>query len=193
MNRALKSLAIFFAFVAIYALSRHMIGSTTTTTTTTTVAPTTTSTSAPLGSTCQGSDFRGVFNEGQGAAGTVTASVTLTKTTGGTCTLKGWGRLTLQDRTGAVIASSQTNTAANPPITYPVPQANAAPTWLTLKTGSTATFYLAYSDVPVGTETCPAAVTISVAIRSGGSTVAVTPQYPPQPCDGGHLYVSPFF
>ena len=40
------------------------------------------------------------YNEGEGAAGTIYASVTLTKTTAGTCTLKGWPILTLSDRLG---------------------------------------------------------------------------------------------
>jgi hypothetical protein len=53
-----------------------------------------------------GGDFSGVYNEGEGAAGTISASVTLTKIDAGSCTLKGWPLLTLQDTTGAVLTSS---------------------------------------------------------------------------------------
>ncbi len=196
MSRALKSLAIFFAFVAIYTLSRHLSTTTTTTTTSTAVASSTTTTTGPpvSATTCRGSDFRGAFNEGQGAAGTIYASVTLTKVTSGGCTIKGWPILTLQDKLGAVIASSTVDLPnADNPIQFIDTRANHAPTLVSLHTGSTTTFSLAYSDVPTGATACPAAQTVSVSMTKGGSTVAVTPQYPPTPCDNGLIWVSPFY
>lgn len=197
MSRALKSLAIFFAFVAIYTLSRHAITSNTTTTTITTPVSSSTSvttTTSPKAVPCKGSDFRAVYNEGQGAAGTITASVTLTKTTPGWCSMKGWPVLTLQDKTGAVLHSSTVDTSTNPPVQYQAPAAAQAPALLTLLQGSNASFSLAYSDVPTGSETsCPAAVTMSVQIAVGGTTVGVTPQYPLEPCDNGQIYASPFY
>jgi hypothetical protein len=196
VSRGLKSLAIFFAFVAIYTLSRHAITSSTTTTTSAPVSSSTSVTTTTLAGAvpCEGKDFRATYNEGQGAAGTVTASVTLTKTTPGWCSIKGWPILTLQDKTGAVLHSSTVDTSANPPVQYPSTSANQAPAQLTLLQGSTASFSLAYSDVPTGNESsCPSAFTLSVQMATGGSTVIVTPQYPPEPCNGGQIYASPFY
>ena len=196
MSRALKSLAIFFAFVAIYTLSRHQTGTTTTTTTTTTTINQTTSstTTTVAGTTCHGTDFHGVFNEGQGAAGTIYASITLTKLTPGTCTIKGWPILTLQDRTGAVMPSNTIDLpSSSSPIQFPGAKANAAPSLLTLASGSSTTFALAYSDVPVGNETCGSATSIAVEITKQGSSVSITPAYPQQPCNHGSVWVSPFY
>ncbi len=108
MRRGIISVAIFVAFVAIFTISRHAITSTTTTTTTTQPPATTTSTTSTTlaATTCNATDFSGIYNEGEGAAGTIYASVTLTKTTGGTCTLYGWPLLTLSDRLGAVLKST---------------------------------------------------------------------------------------
>jgi hypothetical protein len=194
VKRGLYSLAIFFAFVAIYALSRHAT-TTTTTTTSTVLTPTTTTSSATGATTCQGSDFRGAFNQGQGAAGTVYASITLTKTTSGSCTIKGWPTLTLQDRLGAVLPSSTVDVpSAGSTKTFLDSRANHSPGLVTVQNGATTTFSLAYSDVPTGTETtCPSAQSVSVALTKNGSTVAVTPQYPPAPCNHGLVWVSPFY
>lgn len=197
MSRALKSLAIFFAFVAIYTLSRHATSSTSTTTTSTTaVVSTTTTTGSTTGlTTCRGSDFRGSFNQGEGAAGTIFASITLTKITSGSCTIKGWPILALQDRLGALLPSSTIDLpSVNNPVQFHDARANLPPSLVSLKSGSTTTFSLSYSDVPTGTETsCPAAQTVSVGLTKNGSTVAVTAQYPPAPCDHGLVYVSPFY
>jgi hypothetical protein len=195
VSRALKSLGIFATFVVIFALSRHAVDSnTTTTTTSTTTSTTTTTTAVSVGSTCAGSDFSAVYNEGEGAAGTIDASVTLTKVTAGSCTLKGWPLLTLQDTTGALITSTTVDvTPSNAPIQFPAAQANEAPTLLTLDKSSTVTFSLAYSDVPVGSATCPSARTLSVQVASGGSTAIVTPSYPLQPCNKGTIWVSPYY
>ena len=194
MSRALKSLGLFFAFVVIFTLSRHAIHSTTTTTSTS-LAPASTTTSAPSGTpACSARDFRGVYNPAQGAMGTVYASVTLTKDAGPTCTLKGWPALTLQDRTGAVLPSTTNDLpTTNSPITFPDAPANRAPATLTLTNGKTANFDLAYSNVPSGAESCPSVVTLSIQLVKNGSVVVVTPAYPPQPCNQGTIWVSPFF
>ena len=196
MRRALTSLAIFFAFVAIYTLSRHTTGSTTTTsTTTTTINQSTSSTTTTAGgTTCRGSDFHGIFNQGQGAAGTIYASITLTKSTAGSCTLKGWPILTLQDRTGSVLPTNTVDLpSAASAIQFPNAKANASPSMLTLTDGSSTTFSLAYSDVPVGVETCGSATSIAVEVAKAGSSVAITPAYPQQPCNHGTVWVSPFY
>ena len=196
MSRALKTLAIFFAFVAIVTLSRHAIDSSTTTTTVTSSTTTTVATTSTVAvAACQGSDFRGVYNEGEGAAGTIYASVTLTKTTAGTCAVDGWPILTLSDRAGAVLPSSTIDlpTGQNNAIQFAAGAANRAPARLTLADGAATNFSLAYSDVGEGTAACANATTVSVALHKGQSTVAVTPQYPPAPCNAGTVWVSPFY
>lgn len=192
MSRALKLLGLFFAFVVIFTLSRHVPTSTSSTTVASTTQVTTTTTATTTA--CQGSDFRGAYNLGQGAAGTISAGVTLTKFTAGTCSLKGWPILTLQDRSGALLASASIDLpTANSPVRFLVPQANQAPTQLTLHQGSLTSFSLAYSDVPVGNETCSSATTVGVELKTQGSVVAVTPDYPIEPCNHGSIWVSPFY
>jgi hypothetical protein len=199
VSRALRSLALFAVLVIVVTIGRHEIDARSTTTTTSSTTSTTTTTAAPVttttaGSTCVGSDFTGVFNEGEGAAGTITASVTLTKSTPGTCTLNGWPLLSLQDTTGALLASTTINEhPGNAPIHFPAAQANRAPAPVALAHGSTASFSLAYSDVPTSNAACPTARTISVQIAKGGSTTTITPSYPIQPCNGGTIWVSPFY
>jgi hypothetical protein len=197
VRRGIISVAIFVAFVAIFTISRHAITSTTTTTTTTTQPPatTTSTTSTTLAATtCNATDFSGIYNEGEGAAGTIYASVTLTKTTGGTCTLYGWPLLTLSDRLGAVLKSTAIDVpSAGNDFQFLTARENAKPTTLTLSANSTTTFSLAYSDVQTGNTACESAVTLSVQFVAGGAAVAVTPQYAVQPCDGGQLWVSPFY
>lgn len=198
MRRGLTSVAIFVAFVVIITLSRHVINSTSSTTTsstphaTTTISGvTTTSAGAPI---CQGSAFTGLFNQGQGAAGTISASVTLTKHTAGTCSIKGWPILTLQDKTGAVLPLSLVDqTGTNNAIQFSPAKANRAPTQLTLTNGSVTNFSLAYSSVPTANTVCDNAVTISVQFAAGGASVPVTPAYPVQPCDNGKIWISPFY
>lgn len=198
MSRALKSLAIFAAIVVIFTISRHNLGTTTTTTTSTTstTVSTTTTTVAitPVGTTCIASDFTGAYVEGEGAAGTISASVTLTKATPGSCTLKGWPILSLQDTTGAVLSSTMINERpGNAPIQFPAAQANQAASLLTLAHGATASFSLAYSDVPTSSAACPSARTVSVQFAKDGSVATVTPSSPIAPCNHGTIWVSPFY
>lgn len=197
MRRGLISVGLLVAFVAILALSRHAISSTSTTTTsstTTTTVPTTSTTAASTSDDCQANDFSGIYNEGEGAAGTIYASVTLTKTTAGTCTLKGWPILTLQNRLGAVLPSTELDVpSSSTSFQFLTPQQNAAPKTLSLAENATTTFALAYSDVQEGTTACESAVTVSVQFVKGGDAVTVTPQYAVQPCDGGQLWLSPFY
>jgi hypothetical protein len=191
-------LAIFFAFVAIYTVSRHVIDSnkaTTSTTTTTTTTATTGATSTTLaGDACKASDFTGTYNEGEGAAGTVYASVTLLKSTPGTCAIKGWPLLTLQDKLGAVLPVSLVDVpSSGSSVQFPSAQANAAPSTVTLSYNEATEFSLAYSDVPSGTAACESAVSLSVQLATQGAAIAVTPTYPVQPCNAGQIWVSPFY
>ncbi|HUV57466.1 MAG TPA: DUF4232 domain-containing protein [Acidimicrobiales bacterium] len=193
MRRGLISVALFAAFVVIFTLSRH------TTTPTTTTTSSTTSTSAPIttttsGTTCHGADFSGAFNQGQGAAGTIYASVTLTMKSGAPCTIDGWPVLTLQDKTGAVLPLTEVLAPSSTLSTnFPDSRANQAPAKFSVHQGSTATFSLYYNDVPVGNTACVNAVTISVQLQKGGSAIPVTPDYPIQPCDNGRIVVSPLY
>ena len=194
MRRGLVAITLFFAFVAIYTLSRH--GTTTTTTTTSTSSTTTTSlvTTTTSKTTCQGSDFSGAFNQGQGAAGTIYASITLTMKSGAPCTIDGWPQLTLQDKSGAVLALNEVRLPASGlGIVFPDTRANQPPSLLHLQQGSTTTFSLGYNDVQVGNTACVNAVTISVQFKANGSAIAVTPAYPIQPCANGRVWVSPFY
>jgi Protein of unknown function (DUF4232) len=205
VNRALKSLAIFAAFVVIYTLSRHVIHSSTTTTTTTTSAvhatTTTTSTTLPVSDACLGQNFSGLYNTGEGAAGTVYATVTLTNTGTSSCTLHGWPILTLQDKLGAVLTSALVDVPSGGnsfqflagSASGLTNKANNAPTTLSLAANATATFALAYSDVPVGTAACENAVSVSVQFAKNGTPVSLTPSEPVQPCGNGEIWLSPFY
>ncbi len=199
MRRGFISLAIFVAFVVIITLSRHVIDSTSGTTTstlhtTTTISAATTTTSASAAPTCQGSAFTGLFNEGEGAAGTISASVTLTKHSAGSCSVKGWPILTLQDKTGGVLPLNLVDqSGTNNAIQFSTAKANLAPTLLTLANGSVTNFSLAYSSVSTANTVCDNAVTISVQFATGGASLPVTPAYPIQPCDNGKIWISPFY
>ena len=199
MRRGFTSLAIFVAFVVIITLSRHVIDSTSGTTTstlhtTTTISAATTTTSASAAPTCQGNAFTGLFNEGEGAAGTISASVTLTKHSAGSCSVKGWPILTLQDKTGAVLPLNLVDqSGTNNAIQFSTAKANLAPTLLTLANGSVTNFSLAYSSVSTANTVCDNAVTISVQFATGGASLPVTPAYPIQPCDNGKIWISPFY
>lgn len=202
MKRALISLALFFAFVVVVTVSRHhTTPNTTTTTTTTSVSTTTTSTAVTTttalanGSTCQGADFTGVFGLSQGAAGTIYTSVTLTKSTPGSCTLKGWPVLGLKNQAGAVLAERTIDVpSSSDTVNFLNPKANHAPTTLSLTQGSGTTFSMAFSDVPTGSATsCPTAAVVIVGTGVGATTSSISLTYPIQPCNGGTLIVSPFY
>ena len=199
MRRGLTAVAIFIAFAVIVTLSRHVIDNTPSTTTgapgvTTTTLATTTTTSAVSATTCQGSAFTGVFNQGEDQAGTVDASVTLTKRTAGSCSIKGWPILTLQGKSGAVLPVNPVNeSGTNNVIQFPAAKANQPPATLTMTDGSSTNFSLAYSNVLTANTVCDNAFTISVQFAAGGSTVPVTPAYPVQPCDNGKIWLSPFY
>lgn len=196
MRRGLISVAVFIAFVAIFTLSRHALDSDTTTTTTTKPpASTSTSTTTTVATTtCSGTDFSGVYNEGEGAAGTIYASVTLTKTTSGTCTLNGWPLITMLDRLGGVLRTTPVDVpSSGTGFQFLTAKENARPTTLTLAQNSTATFSLAYSDVQTGSTACESAVTLSVQFTKNGNAVTVTPQYAVQPCNNGQIWLSPFY
>jgi len=123
---------------------------------------------ASSATTCQGSAFSGLFNEGEGAAGTVYASVTLTKRSAGTCSIKGWPILTLQDKSGAVLPLNLLDeSGSHNAIQFSAAKANEPPALLTMTNGSVTNFSLAYSSVQTGNTVCDNAVTISVQFATG--------------------------
>jgi hypothetical protein len=193
VSRTLKVVIVIIVLgVIAVAATRYVINAPNTTTTTTSSTSTTSTTLA--GNTCKASDFSGAFDQGQGAAGTISASITLTKTTTGSCALKGWPMLTLQDRLGGLITTNVVDVpSSGNSFQFPSTKANAAPTTLTLAQNSTTNFSLAYSDVQTGTTACASAVTVSVQFVPRGPTVTVTPPSPVQPCNNGQIWVSPFY
>ncbi|MDE3044930.1 MAG: DUF4232 domain-containing protein [Acidobacteriota bacterium] len=195
MRRLATTVIVLALAIGAFYAGRHFTSTTTTTSTTsTTVAPTTTTTSGNLATDCSPRDFSGAFVQGQGAAGTIFASVTLTKTTSGTCTMKGWPLLTLQDKLGAVLASRAIDVPTNKDgFSFPTAAADAMPATLRLAQGSITDFSLAYSDVPTGATACPNAGTLSVQFAPNGAAVTVTPSYPLQICNNGQYWVSPFY
>jgi hypothetical protein len=121
-----------------------------------------------VGTTCVGSDFNGVFDQGEGAAGTVFASVVLTKTSSGSCRVDGYPLLTLQDKMGAILTSKTLDVS---PVEFPAAQANQ----------------------PAKSQTIRFGATLSVQFTVSGSDVTVTPVYPLEPCNHGTVWVSPFY
>ena len=195
MSRVLQVLAAILVLGVAGVAGYHFANSPVTTTTTSTTSTSTTITTTTLaGSSCRATDFSGAFDQGQGAAGTIYASITLTKTSAGSCTLKGWPLLTLQDRLGGLITSSVDDVPSNGnTFQFLTSKANGAPTTLTLTQNATTTFSLAYSDVQTGMKACPNAVTLSVQLVAQGPTITVTPPSPVQPCNNGQIWVSPFY
>jgi Domain of unknown function (DUF4232) len=195
VSRTLKGLALFFVVAIVYTVTHYAIDRHSPTTTTTTSSTTTSSTTTTTAATtsCSATDFAGRFNQGQGAAGTIYASVTITKSTPGTCTLRGWPRLTLLDAQGGLITTTTDDVpnATQSDVFLTPPQANHPPTTLTVADNGSATFALAYSDVSVGSS-CPSAQTISVQLPGGSAEVAVTASPAVQACNGT-LTVSPFY
>ena len=196
MKRLVTAVVVLALAFGAYYVGRHYSNSSTSTTVTTTTLNSTTSTTTNghLATNCSARDFSGAFVQGQGAAGTMFASVTLTKTSSGTCTMKGWPLITLQDKLGAVLASRAIDVPTNKDgFSFPTTAADAMPATLSLSQGSFTDFSLAYSDVPTGNTACPSAVTLSVQFAPNLASVVVTSSYPLQICNNGQFWVSPFY
>ncbi len=197
MSRLVKVVILLIVVAGVYVVSRHVANTTppATTTTTSTSTSTTTTTTNPVTAACLAQNFTGRYVEGQGAAGTIYASVVVTKTSLGSCTLDGWPTLTLQDRLGAVVTSNVVRepSGGSTAVQFPAAGANHAPQRLTLTNGQSATFSLGYSDVATGTAQCADAVTLNVQFVTAGATVTITPPYPVQPCNHAQVWISPFY
>ena len=186
MKRGLISAGAFLALLVIVAISRHAINSSTTTTTTTVPI-------SNIPAACAAKDFTGTWANGEGAAGTIYASVTFQYNGTTTCSIDGTPQIVLYDENGAALPTNvvpATSTSAN----FSAPAANEPARTLTIKPGDTTNMAFWYSDVPSGTETsCPSATSMKVGLPAGPVSIIVTPPYALQPCDGGQLTVSPFY
>jgi hypothetical protein len=171
-------------------LARKETTSTTTTSTTTTTSSSTTSTTAVARlSACGGNDLSGtVTSSPGGAAGTVSATITVSNVSSTGCTLHGYPELQLLSPN----SEEMTTTTVDGGEGFPVAAANAAPRTVRLSVGHQATFLIQFSQTPTGTQTtCPEAASINV--YPPGSTVNFNVAYELTPCDLGTIDVSPFF
>ena len=176
-----------------YLIAKATESSTTTTTTTTTAASTTTTTTAQTAA-CRGGGLTGKFGPGQGAAGTIFMSVIVTNHGTVPCTLNGYPTMTFYDSSNHTMPSAVTPSGAyfsgsgGTPVT---------PSLITVAPQGTATFALAYSDVPAGSQTsCPEVDHISVYTPGFTSTVdaiSIPGAGTFGPCGGGAVTVSPFY
>ena len=150
----------------------------------TTPATTTTAAGTPACTTV-------VASAGQtdGAAGTITGSITLADPGSTPCDMTGYPSMALFSAAGTTLSVTiidgltvDISTAANAP-----------PALVTLTSSQSAAFTYQYSDVPTGSETsCPSSVTISV--TPPGSNDGSTPiPLSMDPCDNGTIRVSPVY
>jgi hypothetical protein len=151
--------------------------------TSTTAATTTTSGGAGA---CTG--FSITAGQTQGAAGTITGTITLAQT-GPHCTITGYPSITLFSPSGTVLPL----TLADGLTVHVSAPANAPPAPVALTATGTAQFTYQYSDVPTGSATsCPRSATVSV--TPPGSSAATAPiALVMAPCDDGNLRVSPVY
>lgn len=199
MSRWLRVGAVIVIVAAAIALSYHYLtaksattttSTSTSTSTTSTTSSTTTTTTATVASCGAASDFTGALVNGQGAAGTVYDTVTLTNN-GPTCTMDGWPTVRLADGTTAITATV-TESSAEAGTGAP-----SEPVAFQVATGATAQFAISFSDVPVGSEsTCPTVADLWVTPPAlvAGSYVTVTAGGSFAPCGTPpQLFVSPFY
>jgi hypothetical protein len=122
---------------------------------------------------------------GEGAAGTLFDTLALTNTGGFACTLDGFVSIQLLDA------------ASNPLPTTGVPGGGQlggrpAPSAFALAPGAASQFVIAWSDVPVGSETtCPVATVVQVTPPGASSPLTVSGLTGVAPCNSGTVDVSP--
>jgi hypothetical protein len=159
---------------------------TTTTTTTTTSHPTTTSTGA-ASTAC--THITAAAGQGQGAAGTITGTITVTNAGTSPCTVDGYPAMALFSGSGAPLTVTLVNGLS---VSISTP-ANAPPSSFSVAPSSTAQFAYQFSDVPVGSETsCPTSEAASVTMP-GATTASPAFQLAIDPCGNGTIRVSPVY
>ncbi len=126
----------------------------------------------------------------QGAAGTITGTITLTPTASGvTCTMDGYPTMALRDVAGAAVPVTIVDG-----LTISVSgSANAPPARVTLAPGTQAQFAYQYSDVPSGSETSCARSSTATVTPPGSGTPSAPTALSIAPCNNGTIRVSPVY
>jgi hypothetical protein len=166
--------------------TRAATSTTASTTTTTATAATTTSTSAAA-TGCN--HITASPGQGQGAAGTITGTVTVTNAGTAACTINGYPTMALFSGSGAPLTVTMVN-GLSVSISS---AANGPPTSFSLAPSSTAQFAYQFSDVPTGSQTS-CATSQSASVTMPGATTSSPPfQLAIGPCGNGTIKVSPVY
>jgi hypothetical protein len=157
-----------------------------TSTTTSTALSTTTSTGA-ASTAC--THITAAAGQGEGAAGTITGTITVTNAGTSPCTVDGYPTMALFSGSGAPLSVTLVNGLS---VSISTP-ANAPPSTFSVAPSSTAQFAYQFSDVPVGSETsCPTSEAASVTMP-GATTASPKFQLAIGPCGNGTIRVSPVY
>ena len=167
-------------------------GSTSTSSPPSTAVPPTSSTSTTGATgltTCLATQLSIVPLQGNGAAGTIYQTFSLTNTSSTTCTLDGYPGMQLLGSQGTSIPTNvvRGGLGGGAPAA-----AGQAPALVTLAPDQVASFAFQYEDVPVGNETsCPTSAKAEITPPNDVTFAVVTLQI--APCGGGTVHVSPIF
>ena len=119
----------------------------------------------------------------EGAAGTILDTLQLVNTSNVTCTVQGYPTVLMFDSFGTLLSTNDVpggGILARPPGSSPI----------VLAPGAASPFGLAWSDVPVGSETtCPAAAMLGITPPDGITALSVALMI--APCGGGTIDVGP--
>jgi hypothetical protein len=128
----------------------------------------------------------------QGAAGTIYTGVTLDYRGVATCQVIGWPTVRLYDASSNLMTS---RTVRSSTFFTGQPGVPGTPSLLRMTTGTTVHFALAYSDVPVGSETCPTVdhLAVNLPLSLGSGNAITVPGAEIAPCGHGTIYVSPLY
>lgn len=132
---------------------------------------------------CQTSQLALSFGSSNGAAGTIVDTFQFKNISSASCTMNGFPNVQMLDSHGNLLPTQVQQGGgmlSNEP----------GPSPFTLQPGKISTFEVAWSDVPVGSETtCPTAS--SLRVTPPGQSVFLTVNTNIAPCNSGHLNVSP--
>jgi hypothetical protein len=161
----------------------------TTSSSTTTSSTSSASTTSPTAVSAVCDHITASAGGSQGAAGTITGVVTVTNTGPTTCTVNGYPTMGLFSGSGAPLTVTMVDG-----LTVSVsPQANAAPSAVTLAPSGTAQFAYQISDVPTGNETsCPTSEQATTTMPKAATSSAYF-ALAIAPCNNGTIRVSPLY
>jgi hypothetical protein len=167
----------------------HHQSVTTSSSTTSTSAPPSTTTTSGSATTTACTKVTASPGQSQGAAGTITGTITVTNAGPTACTANGYPVIALMSGSGAPITVTMVNGLS----VDVSPQASAGPSAVSIAPSSTAQFAYQFSDVPVGNETgCPESEAASVTMP-GASTASPSFSLQIAPCGNGTIRVSPVY